>query len=103
MKPAVVGTSLMLVVSALLGCSSHSKVILRPETYQPKTELANLVCQVDALGDVSREALLKERLLAGYVPKFLRRFSRIDVSIKADNGKLIKAQYYVSPDYLSIS
>ncbi|MFC3200110.1 hypothetical protein ACFOET_20990 [Parapedobacter deserti] len=57
---------------------------------------------MDSWEVASREALLKERLLTGCVPKFLRRFSRIDIGIKADDGKVIKAEYYVSPAYLSI-
>jgi len=50
-----------------------------------------------------REPLLEKEILAGNVPSFLRKFVRISVRITdSAKGIIITADYYVSPDYLSV-
>jgi hypothetical protein len=50
-----------------------------------------------------RDSLAVEALLAGNVPDFNRRYTRINTSIvDSSTGKTIHAYYYVTNDYLSI-
>lgn len=50
-----------------------------------------------------RDSLAKIELLSGNMPSFMQRFVRVDVSlIDSSNGKLIRAHYFVAPDYLSL-
>lgn len=50
-----------------------------------------------------RDSFVAKEILAGNIPSFLKKFERIKVSV-ADSltGKIIHAEYFVSPDYLSI-
>ena len=45
---------------------------------------------------------IKRELLAGNIPSFLRRFSRIEVAAADSNGAMQTVQYEVMPDYLAI-
>lgn len=50
-----------------------------------------------------RDSLAKLEILAGNIPSFLKKFVRIQTSITdSTTGEVIKADYYVSPDYLSL-
>jgi hypothetical protein len=50
-----------------------------------------------------RDSFATKEILAGNIPFFLRKFRKIKVSIRDTvTGKTIHAQYFVSPDYLSI-
>ena len=50
-----------------------------------------------------RDSLAVDNILAGNIPRFLRKFVGIHVSmIDSTTGKRIKAIYYAAPDYLSI-
>jgi hypothetical protein len=50
-----------------------------------------------------RDSLALKEVLAGNIPAFLRKFVPIRVSITdSASGKIMKATYYVAPDYLSI-
>jgi hypothetical protein len=50
-----------------------------------------------------RDSFVLKEILAGNVPSFLKKFEAVHVSLKDSmTGKIIKAVYYVSPDYLSI-
>ncbi|HMK17545.1 MAG TPA: hypothetical protein VK492_05095 [Chitinophagaceae bacterium] len=50
-----------------------------------------------------RDSFVVKEILAGNLPSFLTKFERIKVSIiDSVTGKPINAEYFVSPDYLSI-
>jgi len=50
-----------------------------------------------------RDSFAVKEILAGNIPSFLKKFERIKVStIDSVTGKTISAEYFVSPDYLSI-
>lgn len=50
-----------------------------------------------------RDSLAVKEILAGALPSFLKKFVPVHTSITdSSTGKIIKATYYVSPDYLSI-
>jgi hypothetical protein len=59
--------------------------------------------QAFAMKWAARDSFAVKEILAGNVPDFLRKFSAINVSLTdSSTGKIIKATYYVSPDYLNI-
>lgn len=49
-----------------------------------------------------REAFVEECVSIGNYPDFMNDFVRINVQIRDENGGIIKAHYFVAPDYLSI-
>lgn len=50
-----------------------------------------------------RDSFVIKEILAGNIPSFLKKFVNIKTSIiDSATGKKINAEYYVSPDYLSI-
>ena len=50
-----------------------------------------------------RDSFVLKEIRAGNIPSFLRKFEKIKVSmIDSATGKTISAEYFVSPDYLSI-
>src|SRR6185436_14487506 len=50
-----------------------------------------------------RDSFAVKEILAGNIPSFLKKFERIKVSITDSiTSKIIHAEYFVSPDYLSI-
>jgi len=51
----------------------------------------------------ARDSFAVKEVLAGNIPSFLKKFERIKVSIVDSlTAKMINAEYFVSPDYLSI-
>lgn len=50
----------------------------------------------------TREILIADEILQGNFPDFMRQLARIDVETTSPDGKVIKAFYYVMPDYLMI-
>lgn len=51
----------------------------------------------------ARDSFVLKEILAGNVPALLKKFVAINVSVPGPaNGKIIKATYFVSPDYLSV-
>jgi hypothetical protein len=50
-----------------------------------------------------RDSFVLKEIFAGNLPSFLKNFAAIHVQIKDSlTGKIIKATYYVAPDYLSV-
>ncbi len=59
--------------------------------------------QAAAMKWAARDSLALKEVLAGNIPAFLKKFVPVQVTITdSSSGKLIKATYYVSPDYLSV-
>lgn len=51
----------------------------------------------------SRDSFVLEQVMAGNVPSFLKKFVPVHVSVTDPaSGRLVKATYYVAPDYLSV-
>jgi hypothetical protein len=50
----------------------------------------------------ARDSLAVAEILSGNMPSFLKKFVAINTQITDSAGNLIKATYYVSPDYLSV-
>lgn len=50
-----------------------------------------------------RDSLTRQFILQGSIPRFLRKFAKVNTSwIDSSTGKKYRAAYYVSPDYLSV-
>lgn len=59
--------------------------------------------QASAMKWKERDSFVVKEILAGNIPSFLKKFHRIKVSITdSANSKTIHAEYFVSPDYLSL-
>jgi hypothetical protein len=57
--------------------------------------------QAAAMKWAARDSFALQEILAGNVPGFLKKFTAIHVSVMdSSNGRMIRATYYVSPDYL---
>jgi hypothetical protein len=57
--------------------------------------------QAAAMKWAARDSFVLKEILAGNVPGFLKKFIAINISVRdSSNGRIIKATYYVSPDYL---
>lgn len=93
---------LSLLVFALFGCTPQHRLLKHTAAERPHGALSVLVQRLDTLGPAIREDLLKEQVLSGHVPLFFYRFFKISVRLKTSDGRVVKAQYYVSPDYLAV-
>ncbi len=58
--------------------------------------------QAAAMKWKERDSLAVSEILRGNIPAFLKKFVRINTQITTHDGKVVKAFYYVMPDYLSI-
>ncbi len=59
--------------------------------------------QAAAMKWAARDSFALQEILAGNVPHFLKKFIAIHVSVRdSSNGRMIRATYYASPDYLAI-
>ena len=59
--------------------------------------------QAFAMKWAARDSFAQKEILAGNVPNFLKKMVAVNVSVVDSlSGKIIKATYYVTPDYLSI-
>lgn len=61
-----------------------------------------LATQLERLSAEEREAFVEECIASGSYPDFMDELVRIDVQTTAENGKIVKAYYFVAPDYLCI-
>lgn len=57
---------------------------------------------VFAVSRIERETAAKNEIMHGNIPSFLRKMVKIKTSITNDDGTVIHAYYFVTPDYLSI-
>jgi len=72
-----------------------------PRTSQGLTgsQFARLVSQMNPQ---QREQAIKEEILKGNVPEFLRKLVPVDLSCELQGGKTLTATIFVAPDYLAI-
>jgi hypothetical protein len=85
----------------IISCSSHKAIDFAPRQSNSITG-PEFYRQASTFGWKERDSLAVREILKGNVPSFFREFEAIQTSIKDDKGKIIKATYYVSPDYLGI-
>ena len=91
----------MISVVAVAACAPSRQLAVppRPIGAPSGSQFYKSVFNVDR---VQRELSAEREILAGNIPRFLRSFVPIDVSITGADGRRIRAVYFVLPDYLSI-
>jgi hypothetical protein len=85
----------------IASCQSSKKII----TLQRNSSLTGneFYHRAFAMKWKERDSLAIKEILDGNIPSFLKKFKRVKVSIvDSSTGKTINAQYFVSPDYVSI-
>lgn len=90
-------------LAMLMLCCRPAHQLSLPATKDISFTGSGLYKQIGAMKWNEREPVIEKAILSGNVPRFLKKFVRIDVSIiDTASGKNIRAYYYVSPDYLSV-
>ena len=90
-----------ILIILFLSCQTAKK-ITTPERRSSLTG-TDFYHQASGMNWRERDSLAIKEALAGNIPSFLKRFEKIEVFIEAPLiNKTITAEYYVSPDYLSI-
>ncbi len=86
------------------GCSSSMKMALPQSNVAVSRKTGTAFYEMVAAWKwKERDSAAKVEILAGNLPSFLRKFTRVDIAITdSSSGKTIKAYYYVAPDYLSL-
>ena len=88
-------------VFLLISCAS-SKDVIRI-TRKSSLTGSDFYHQAFAMKWQARDSFVVKEILSGNIPSFLKKFERIKVSMfDSTKGKTIKAEYFVSPDYLSV-
>lgn len=90
-----------IIILFILSCQSSKKVIsIQRTSLLTGNEFYH---QAFAMKWKERDSFAVKEVLAGNIPSFLKKFERVKVSITdSATGKTISAEYFVSPDYLSI-
>lgn len=92
---------LLLVLAVLVSCGSTRKI----GTAKPIAPITGTAFYrtAAAFGWKERDSLAVQAVLQGNVPSFLKRFVGVNVAIRdSAAGRLIRATYFVMPDYLSV-
>jgi hypothetical protein len=63
------------------------------------SQFVDLVSKMD---EHQREQVIQEQLLEGNLPDFLRKLKSVNLQHRLDNGRLVIATIFVTPDYLAI-
>lgn len=92
---------LIQVVFLTLACRTSNKLITPAPPGQALSG-SQFYKQVNALKWNEREPIAIREILSGNIPSFIKQLVPIKVDITDSSGKRIHAEYYVTPDYLSI-
>lgn len=85
-----------------ISCNTAYKLSL-PKRKAPAINGAAFYNKVAAIDRNERELQIIKEITAGNIPRFFRKLIPVNVSITdSSNGKIIKATYFVTADYLSI-
>jgi hypothetical protein len=90
-----------IVVFLIVSCSA-SKTIHTPIRVSSAITGTEFYKQAVTFNWQKRDSFAVKEILSGNLPSFLKKFIAVHTEIKNLEGKIIKATYYVSPDYLSI-
>jgi hypothetical protein len=92
---------LPIILLFIFSCTTSKKIIL---SERKTTSLSGnqFYKSVFAATENERESSARNEILNGNIPQFLRKMIKIKTSITTDDGKIIHAFYFVTPDYLSI-
>lgn len=92
---------LLLILGLGGSCRSTLSLSMPPRAKEALTG-AQFYQKVIPLGWQEREALAVNEVLEGNIPAFGRQLVRIQTTATDSLGKMHRAEYYVSPDYLGI-
>jgi hypothetical protein len=92
----------LLILFALVACSPHRKAMIIKIPRQLTLTGNAFYKEVISGSWKERDSLALLEILHGDIPDFLKKFVRINTQIATEDGKVIKAHYYVMPDYISI-
>jgi hypothetical protein len=92
----------LLIMFIIVACSSPRKTTIIKVQRQSSLGGNAFYRQAAAMKWKERDSLAVSEILHGNVPDFLKKFVRINTQITLNDGKPIRAHYYVMPDYLSI-
>jgi hypothetical protein len=94
---------LLFIYSIAIYACNHSVYQLAVTTNTSNFSGTSFYKSVATLQWKQRDSVAVEAVLGGNIPFFIKKFSRINVSISDSiTGKIIHAYYFVAPDYLSI-
>jgi hypothetical protein len=93
----------LLIIFAVIifSCQTSRKIISIPRN---STLSGNdFYHQAFAMKWKERDSFVVKEVLAGNLPSFLKKFKRVKISmVDSVTNKIIEAEYFVSPDYLSV-
>jgi hypothetical protein len=92
---------LFVVLIGLISCGGTRKIYIA----EPSTSMTGSAYYrtAAAFGWKERDSLAVQAILQGNLPSFLKRFVGVNVAVKdSATGRLIRATYFVMPDYLSV-
>jgi hypothetical protein len=92
---------LLIILLFIFSCTTSKKIIL-PGRKTTSLSGNQFYKSVFAATENERESSARNEILDGNIPQFLRKMIKIKASITTDDGKIIHAFYFVTPDYLSI-
>jgi hypothetical protein len=92
---------LLIVLLFIFSCTTSKQIIL-PGRKATSLSGNQFYKSVFAATENERESSARNEILDGNIPQFLRKMIKIKASITTDDGKIIHAFYFVTPDYLSI-
>jgi hypothetical protein len=79
--------------------SLTTRIPKRPRSALTGSQFVDLVSEMDKH---QREQVILEQLLAGNLPGFLRKLKPVNLQYRFENGRLVRATIFVTPDYLAI-
>ncbi len=92
----------LLIILLLSSCASAQRLTL-PARRADALKGSDLFRQIGSMKWDEREPIIEREILSGNIPSFLKKFIAINTSIlDSGTGKKINAQFFVSPDYLSV-
>ena len=92
---------LPIILLFIFSCTTSKQIIL-PGRKATSLSGNQFYKSVFAATENERESSARNEILDGNIPQFLRKMIKIKTSITTDDGKIIHAFYFVTPDYLSI-
>jgi hypothetical protein len=92
---------LPIILLFIFSCTTSKQIIL-PGRKATSLSGNQFYKSVFAATENERESSARNEILNGNIPQFLRKMIKIKTSITTDDGKIIHAFYFATPDYLSI-
>ncbi len=90
-------------ITGVTACSNGRKFCLNiPVTTTQRITGSDFFEKVTTSNWKERDSLAVKEILSGNFPSFLKKFTSVNSQIKDSTGKVHRAIFFVSPDYLSV-